>query len=329
MFVDVDSESAGARRTMGTCRLPGCTDPTTVALGGDDGDGRFSIVSDNEGAVVVAWFDTTTADLVVVRCTDNFCTGAEPVVISSDLVSDAFAIAVSANNDLTVAYVDSNGLQLMRCADPTCTGDQPVALPTGPGTYLNLSMVINEQGNPVLIAEQWGSGAFDQLFVCTNPDCHDAEPTELVESGGYDHVIVKMKPDGTPTIMMLGGQIYVMSCTTPTCSNDQPQRVDVGTLLPWTISAVLDETGHPVIAYTVDGPNSGELWILVCKTPTCVGDQPMLVHRGPANSDLYRPSIDTTSAGHTIITVFERGPDGLNLLLVECPSTACTADPLP
>ncbi len=177
--------------------------PDTAGFVGDDP----AIVLDAAGRPVVAYYDASSNDLNVVRCTTTDCSGAQTPVstVTSGLVGYSPSLALDADGNPVVSYWNNTDdrLELLRCTTSDCSGAQTPQVVDGVGNPGYVSAVaLDPLGNPV-VAYLTIDDRDVRVAHCTTADC-SATPLITTPEGadfiGYEIDMV-LDDVGNPVVV--------------------------------------------------------------------------------------------------------------------------------
>lgn len=243
-----------------------------------------SLELDSSGYPVIAQVDSLF--LNIVHCNDANCDGNDEsitapvggVVQDTSLVLDASGFPVVSFFDQSVGR-----LQVLRCNDVNCAGgDESVTQPDpiGAANQQFTSLALDSSGYPVV---SYYNSSTQRMRVV---HCNDAYCVGLNESieepaGGLYDVGATGRPtslmlaaDGSPTVVYGrynggAGGVVVVNCNDANCDGGDETVELVDSSNGMYISARLDSSGNPVIAYTQE--SNLDLAVMHCNDASCAG----------------------------------------------------------
>lgn len=258
-----------------------CDDPN-CAPGGDsitapDGPGNVgsdaSLTLDAAGNPVVAYADSTTKDLKLLRCDDPNCSGfGESIAVpdSTGFVGTHSSIAVDANGFAVVAYHDAiNGdLKVLHCDDLNCVGAESITTPDTAGFVgTHTSIILDPAGNPIISYHNEIDGDLKVLH-CDDPNCAGVEAPLTVDAAGDtgQDTSIAVNSNGNPVVSYYddtNGNLRLLICDDADCAGvETPEIPDTVGDVGQHTSLAFDLNNKPVVAY-YDVTN-GDLRILRC-----------------------------------------------------------------
>jgi hypothetical protein len=333
-----------------------CNDVSCV--GGDelistiDSYGRVwapSLAIDPSGAPVIAYQDLSGGGLVLVRCNDAWCSGADESIVTVDPAGWHPSLALDGSGFPVIAYYDGTtggltsaqgGLKVVRCNDPGCAGgDESIAhvdVDGQVGWFPSLALDADEL--PVIAYYDFGdpnqANGHLRLVHCNDRACLGADETPVVLDPSRDsgrHPSLVLDRAGNPAISFTdttaNASLKLLRCDDPGCLGDEEAAValDGAASLSWFTQLSLTEQDTPVIVYTKDAE---QLRLLRCNDPSCSGGDELFVALGPAAMiQLPRdPSALLDADGWSVIAA--AGPGG-DLWLIHCGDALCQSGPWP
>ncbi len=238
-----------------------------------------SIAIGADGLPVIAYSDSTNADLKVAKCANAGCIGLPTLTTVDSTGSTGLyaSIAVGTDGNPVIAYLDgtNNDLRVAKCANPACTGPSTLTtLDANGNTGYFTSIAIGTDGNPVV--SYYDLTSLDlRVAKCVNPACTGTPTTTTVDApgdvGAYNSV--KVRANGLPIISYLdatNGDLKVASCVNAACTGTSTltPAYTTGSVGYYT-SLAIATTGNPIIA-SYDATNL-DLVITRCANPECTG----------------------------------------------------------
>jgi hypothetical protein len=174
------------------------------ALGSDNVGDFASIAAGSDGNPVIAYYDTTNADLRVVHCLNATCVNTLFVdVDSTGHVGQYTSIAIGTDGFPIIAYYDQDNahLKVAHCADIACAASTKFTVDSSAGVGTNTSMVIGTDGLPV-ISYYDATNTRLKVAKCTVLDC--SASTNVVVDDTFDDgsqgTSIALGADGFPVI---------------------------------------------------------------------------------------------------------------------------------
>jgi len=224
-----------------------------------------------------------------------------------------FAAVVGISAVVAVFTADhATAADTARAIDGTSPADEPV-------------LELNQAGNPVIVYTDWDSREL-KLVACNDPVCVGADETVTAVGPNGRGASLKLDAIGNPVISYyeepsaVGGALMLLHCNDTAClgDDDTPSRVVPG-FGGRDSDLSLDVSGHPVIAYF--DPDVGDLMILHCNDPKCVGGDDVPVRQLSFGQDGGNPSLELDADGHPAVA-YESGILGAPTIL-RCDDPAC------
>ena len=274
------------------------------------------VVLDSNGYPIIAYYDVTNADLVLVHCNDKECKGGNETVNIVDNTNDTGyypSIRLDGNGYPMIAYQYRTGLDLkyVHCNDVNCAGGNETfsVIETTSSTGYYPRMVLDGSNIPV-IAYYYGSGADLKIVHCGNIDCSSGNVINSVDTGGT----VGNNLRGTDLVLDTSGfpvmsyydttntELKVAHCNDVNCAGgDESLTSPLATLaksLGQYTAIELDGSGFPMIAY--QNTTDTNLEFIHCDDVNCAGDESAsLIVVDTANS--MSPLMEKNNSGIPII----------------------------
>jgi len=293
-----------------------------------------SIKLDSNDYPVIAFFDDTDNDLMLLHCNDPDCKGDDEsleVVESSGNTGYYPSLQLDTNDYPVIAYWDNTGddLKFVHCDDVNCTGTEtPVSLDTVGDTGRWPSMQLDSSGYPTIAYFDNSNDAL-KLIHCDDADCtsYNTETVDATANSAYLHSIsLQLDDNDYPVIAYYHHtadptrKVKVTRCNDVDCdgvgeSTESP--VDGANQYRY-LSLQLDITDeYPMITYYDE--TIGDLFYIHCDDANCAGvETPKTLTTGTAR----QPWMELNSSGIPIIithySVYPR--------LFICSDADCTTD---
>ena len=262
--------------------------------------------------------------------------GRQPIVIGND-----------GNPIMAYLYrpdptsIQDAGLKVAACSNPTCTASTSYWIdPSPPWTGLGASIVIGNDGNPVIA--YYGSGVGLKVAACTNTTCaHNFggvnASIHTPDSAGKSHtsvVITSTHPtQHWPFVVYWRStnELGTATCWNPRCE----ARGSDGTSSwssPWTgaldsvsangtySSVAVNTLGRPVISY-YDADN-GDLKVIVCASVVCGGGTGTISTLDSGGDVGWYTSVAVRSNNLPVISYYDITNGKLKV--AECTDVNCT-----
>lgn len=299
--------------------------------------GRFtSLVLDSKGNPIVSYQDLTNRDLKLLRCDDPNCDGNESRNISipdsEGMVGTYSSLALDEQDRPIVSYYESSlgVLKLLHCNSADCASASKFILDSSDVVGSYSSLVLDENGNPVVSYYDNSNGNL-KLLHCGDARCmviknrHISTPDEVGDVGLYTSLALDKA--GNPVISYYASDsgLKLLHCDDANCEGNEsgnistPVKGDVG----WYSSLALDGEGNPVISYY--DLTSGQLKVLHCDDPKCVGDesQNITTPDTASNAGAYLSMVLDTR-GNPVISYHDSKNSDLKIL--HCDDPGCAGD---
>ena len=156
------------------CTNPDCSGPQTAHTPDAAGDaGQFtSLALDASGHPVISYRNSLNGDLMVLRCTNPDCSGAQtPQSADPGIGASWTSLALDGLGNPVVSYFESTNddLRLLHCTTPDCSGAQaPLSPDTDGSVGAFTSMALDEAGNPVVAYFDLDNGDL-KVLRCSDP----------------------------------------------------------------------------------------------------------------------------------------------------------------
>jgi hypothetical protein len=291
------------------------------------GVGEFtSIVVNQDGLPVVAYYDSTNDNLKIAACTSPKCIG--PVDIRTlDAAGDVGrspSIALGANGNPVISYQDTTngGLKIAACSNPTCTSTTSTRTIDNTGSVgPSTSIAIGANGFPVISYQD--ATNFDlKVAACANATCTSATITTVDSAGNVgQNSSITIGNDGNPVIAyydVTNGRLKIARCANPTCTS-ATTSAPTGAANGFHSSITIGDDNRPVIAFL---GNNFELRVAACVDPTCSAATVSTVNTGATG---ITPSIVIGASGNP--TISSRSIDDQSLLVATCGNPTCAPYP--
>lgn len=319
----VSHVNAGADLMVVVCLDPACRTVFERQLEAAVDVGEFSsIVVNQDGLPVVAYYDSTNDNLKIAACTSPKCIGPVDIrtIDSAGDVGRSPSIAVGANGNPVISYQDTtNGaLKIAVCSNPTCTSTTTTRTVDGSvGVGPSTSIAIGANGFPV-ISYQDATNADLRVAACANSTCTSATITTLDSAGNVgQNSSITVGDDGRPVIAyydVTNNRLKIARCANPTCTS-ATTNAPTGATNAFHTSITIGDDGRPVIAFL---GNNFELKVAACVDPSCAAASVSTVNTGLTG---IAPSIVIGASGTP--TISSRSLDDQSLLVATCGNPAC------
>jgi len=302
--------------------------------------GQFSSAAlGADGFPVIAYYDTTTDDLKVLKCGNATCTSGNVIntVDSTGNVGQLSAIALGQDGNPVVAYLQQTGtfdfeglFKIAKCANPACSGAATITTVDNLGTgnfSSSVSIVVPIDGLPV-IAYQAGSVAStgDALIVvkCINANCTGTATRTVIHSDiEYNlgaHASLAVDSANRPVIayMAINGQLGIARCLNASCTSSDREQVP-GFAVD-LLDAAFGDDGIPVISAHVTA--SDDLLFTRCLSSDCS-------QTFAGGTFVTQVAVDGQGGAHTSMVIGADGlpviafEDGGDLRVVKCGDRSC------
>lgn len=263
-------------------------------VGEDVGEYTSLAMSPANNLPVLAYYNSSSQSLRVVRCPTEDCTGVpgdgpgdidgpDPAVRIADDnpaadVGKWTSITLNAANVAMVSYYDAtNGnLKFVSCTAASCTTpvtvDGAQAGDPNVGLYTDIAMGAN--GFPI-ISYYDATNAALKVASCTNAGCSAATVTTIddpatADVGHYTSIVVP--GDGLPVISYIdvtNKALKLAKCSTPNCTGTTTLTpIDSGQVADGVTAITFGADTYPVMTYSVIDPVSGKRQLRVAKANT-------------------------------------------------------------
>ncbi len=252
-------------------QVPGVNEVTVLYTGGHQ-KSKITIGSDGL-PVILAYKQTVTTRLRLVKCNDMNCTTFTSTGIAADIAPDAMDLAIGADGLPIVAY-RTDDVYVIKCTDMTCENHTDSSVGHIGGlldNWPNLSMAIGIDGLPII------SYSSNQQYVvhCTDMACLTGISVEVWDgtfcfaTDGSSTISIGM--DGLPIIAFQadeGGYIMaIYHCEDVICSTFYDRQYGT-TMLVTSISSTISKDGYPIMAFV---PETNNATVMMCQDALCEG----------------------------------------------------------
>ena len=226
-----------------------------------------SIAIGTNGNPIISYYDYANGSLKVAACIDPTCTTATKSTIdnSNDMVGEFTSIAIGANGNPIISYLDNTykDLKVAACNNPTCTTSTNTTIDSASEVGLFTSIAIGTNGNPIISYHDITNGDL-KVAACNNPTCsgateNDRSTNTTIDNNGsvgwYSSIAIGT--NGNPIISHYdntGGNLKVAACNNPTCSGATNITLDSADDVGGFTSIAIGTNGNPIISYA-DGTN--------------------------------------------------------------------------
>lgn len=172
-----------------------------------------AIAIGSDGLPIVAYVDDNNEDLKLIHCTNVSCSSSDtPINLDTGAVNSAkVSIAIGSDNFAIISYQENilGNLQVIHCTNVSCSSfGSPVVLDDGgEGAFGSQSvaqwnsMVIGNDGLPLIAYVSESNEGFIRMVKCTSSDCSTFEAPEYVIRDIVDALLIlKIGNDGLPVI---------------------------------------------------------------------------------------------------------------------------------
>ena len=257
----VISYRKGGSLAVAVCHDPTCSTSTITTV-----DPSVNVLGTslqlNGNSPVIAYGNSTTADLLLAVCADATCsTGTLRTVDSTGNVGFAVSMAFGASGFPVISYADSTNttLKLAACGDPLCNSSTLTTVDTVPVTVLSTSVLVSASGNPVIAYGSNGRGL--ALATCADATCSTSTIASLDTGSRAVFTSARLDASDRPVISHHTGVVSTLDLRLTTFSPAVVTSVAVpadGTYstaqdLDFTVnwSEAVTVTGTPQIALTI------------------------------------------------------------------------------
>ena len=192
----------------------------------------------------------------------------------------------------------------------SATGPDNVVTEVDPNG-VDSSLTLDANGYPVVAYSDFFDNNL-KILHCDDPLCIGVESITSPDSGFFPSLV--LDDQGFPVVSYLGdsGFLKVMHCNDPNCSGADESIASVdaigGLFTPSEPSLRLDALGYPVVTY--QGLTSGDLRVLHCNDPDCVGGDESITSPDPC-CESADSSLRLDSSGNPVISY---RADGLKIM---------------
>jgi len=288
---------------------------TTVDSGGDVG-WYSSITIGTDGYPVIAYFDTTNANLVVTKCGNAKCSSGNTTtaVDSGGDVGQYPSIAIGWDGYPIVSYYDStnNALKVAKCGNAACSlGNVLTSLVATNGRYT--SIAIGQDGMPII---SYSDDSSVSVARCANRSCTSTASTTALVGGKESSITVRR--DGIPVYISKNlTSLTVNVCSSAQCTASTSVGIS-GTASSGSIAIGVD--GFPVVSY-YDTSNA-DLIVEKCNDAACTDATNTTTTIDSTGDVGQHTSIDIGSDGNPVISYYQITSGDLKV--ARCATPACS-----
>ena len=317
---------------------------TTVDSSANDVGIYSSIAIGTDGNPVLAYFDETIDDIMVLKCGNPSCTAGNTtssIASPSDNPGNGWtSLAIGTSSNPIVSYtsgaVAGSGLFVVTCGDPSCsTGNSTVKLDTfNSNTNSRTSIAIGADGFPVISYHDVTSVMEGNLMFakCTSGDCTQVDhwttttvDSSAVSTGLYSSIAIGV--DGLPAISYhngTDGNLNFAKCTSNNCTSSADWSTttldtagDVGKYTHLSIGI----DGLPVTSYFDDTNNN--LNFAKCTSNNCTSSADWSTTTLDTAGDVgYHTSIAIGTDGNPVISYQDNTNNSVKM--IKCKDPSCS-----
>ncbi len=225
-----------------------------------------SIALDSSGYPVVAYYDSSAADLNLLHCNDANCSGGDDTISSVDSTGTVGlypSMVLDGSGYPVIAYYDSTNtnVKLVHCNDANCSGgnESTVTIDGSTTTVGNLirsiSVTLDSSGYPVIVYYD-NTNTDLKMTRCNDANCSGGDETTstIVTSANDTGRYVTIRLDGSSYPMISfedwtnRDQMY-LHCNDTACAggDDTPVTIDSGTADYSEME--INSSGFPIFVY--------------------------------------------------------------------------------
>ncbi|MDJ0653001.1 MAG: hypothetical protein QNJ40_02525 [Xanthomonadales bacterium] len=286
----------------------------------------------NDGLPVIVFLSQSPLGVVVVKCNDLACFGADETetLVDVDAGSGGIAAVMRSNGLPLLVYRHgpSDSLRVADCNDPACSGgDEAIHTLVSGLEFGNLSMALDNSGLPVIA---FRNGSQLNVIHCNDASCSGGDETSRIaapsvgfSTGGGSRSVALIGNDGLPLIFIDGtvdfssGQVRAVKCNDPSCAGQDEEINEVSAFSlsgAQEFTAIIGADGNPLLIRGDDSVSSVEL--IRCATDDCrFLDPPETV----TNTGALALSAILSPNGHPMISFCA----GQTMSLVSCNDSIC------
>lgn len=294
------------------------------------------IVIDSNNYPVIAYYDNTNGDLVVVHCNDKNCSGQDESIEYPDIESTTGnypSIQLDSSGYPVIAYYDAStsALNLLHCGDANCSsGNTITTIDSTNVVGLYPELVLDSNDYPAIT--YYDSTNTDLKFVhCNDVNCSGGDDTPVVIDGsgfvagnGFRSNSITLDQNDYPVIAYYDNtntDLKFVHCNDINCSggDDTPTTLDsTGDVGHFGLNIYLNANGHPIIGY--EDYTNHKPKLLNCNDANCSGgnDIPITIEE----SSFYYPSFRLDNNG---LPVFFYSYGSVYPTVIYCADTTCSS----
>lgn len=292
--------------------------------------GHTSIALGNDGYPVVAYYDDSTDDLIVAKCTLSGCTAATTVttIDSTDSVGQYTSIAIGNDGYPVISYYDvtNTALKVAKCSNAGCTSGTTLTTvdnTASVGQYTSLA--IGSDGFPVI-------SYFDdddsnlKVAKCNNAGCTAGTTITEVDTTGVTGTFtsIAIGDDNFPVISYFSDRdegMNVAKCTNSGCTTSTTITTVSGSVPGGTPSSITIGTdGFPVVAYF--DSNAADIYIAKCTNSGCTTSTTLTAIDDFGDSSIGFLSIKIGDDDYPVVSYFDTTNTALKV--TKCTNSGCT-----
>ncbi|MFZ2206160.1 MAG: DUF2341 domain-containing protein [Microgenomates group bacterium] len=285
-------------------------------IGSQNNEQYQDFVLDSNNFPVIAYWEATTLDLIIVHCNDRDCKGDDESVTAPDTVNATGyypSIKLDTNGYPIIAYYDATNtnLNLMHCNDVNCAGgnESISAVDTTGNIGYYPDLQIDGNGYPV-VAYYDLTNTNLKLVHCNDINCTGGNESIVtldgaaITAGGYHRSIsLDLNSVGYPVVSFYdatNADLRLLVCNDINCTggDDLPTSIQTTNDVGRYSKIILDGSDYPMVVF--EDWTGRDAYFLHCNDTLCAGgnDTPVLIE----NTTADYPSFTLDNSGNPIIT---------------------------
>jgi hypothetical protein len=286
-----------------------------------------SAVSGADGLPLVAIYESTNNDLVVVHCADSACASRNATVLdSAGNVGRYPSATIGADGLGLISYIDgTNGnLKIAHCANVACTAYSLATVDSsGHVGDAQTSITVGSDGLG-LVSYYDGNGGDLDVAHCSDVPCSSATVTPVDTTGDVGRSSsIATGADGLGLVSYLdstNGHLKVAHCSNAACTAAATPTVDNGTAVGFDTSVTIGSDGLGLISYYDNG--NAMLKVAHCANVSCSSATATTIDTSTLAGEFTSSTVGAD--GLAVISYYDSAGAALDLKVAHCSDVACT-----
>jgi hypothetical protein len=254
------------------CSNAACTSSSRVTIDTSNTGESSSIAIAADGNPIMTYYDDSTDDLMVAKCSDTSCSSFNTYTVeSTNSVGLANSIAIGTDGLPIISYYETTNyyLKVAKCGDVNCSTSGGYTINTidtalGTDVYSFTSITVGEDSLPI-IAYTYEDASYIRIKVakCNDIQCTSSGGyTTTVISGNYNSYwpSIKIGRDGLPVVSFMDRtniDLEFVWCGNSLCSNGNRSETIDASNAGLGSSVAIGNDGLPIVSYFVNTPTDG------------------------------------------------------------------------